>query len=134
VTGRCYARHRHEEFLRFLRLVARRYPRGQIHLVLDNYATHKHPEVQEWLHRHPRFHLHFTPTSASWMNQVECWFSILHRAAIRRGVFHNLAALRTAIQRFLDAWNDNRHPFTWVKTPDQILAHANRKVISGSLY
>jgi transposase len=134
VTGRCYARHRHEELLRFLRLVARRYPRGQIHLVLDNYATHKHPEVQQWLRRHPRFHLHFTPTSASWMNQVECWFSILHRAAIRRGVFHNLAALRTAIQRFLDAWNDNRHPFTWVKSPEQILAKANRQATSGSLY
>ncbi|MGA2873745.1 MAG: IS630 family transposase [Candidatus Dormibacteria bacterium] len=133
VTGRCYARHRHEEFLRFLQLVARRYPRGQIHFVLDNYATHKHPEVQEWLCRHPRFHLHFTPTSASWMNQVEGWFAILHRAAIRRGVFHNLAALRTAIERFLNAWNDNCHPFAWVKTPEQILAKANRQVSSGSV-
>ncbi|MGH7640619.1 MAG: IS630 family transposase [Candidatus Dormibacteria bacterium] len=134
VTGRCYAHHRHQEFLRFLRLVARSYPRGQIHLVLDNYATHKHPEVQLWLLRHPRFHLHFTPTSASWMNQVECWFSILHRQAIRRGVFQSLAALRLAIQRFLDAWNDQKHPFAWVKTPDQILARANRQAISGSLH
>ncbi len=134
VTGRCYARHRHQEFLRFLGLVARSYPRGQIHLVLDNYATHKHPEVRQWLLRHPRFHLHFTPTSASWMNQVECWFSILHRGAIRRGVFHNLAALRTAIQRFLDTWNDHKHPFTWVKTPDQILAKANRQAISSAVY
>lgn len=130
VTGRCYARHRHQDFLRFLRLVARTYPHGQVHLVLDNYATHKHPAVQEWLQHHPRFHLHFTPTSASWMNQVETWFSLLERKAIRRGVFHSVAALRTAIQRFLDAWNDQKHPFTWVKTPDQILAKANRQSIS----
>jgi transposase len=130
VTGRCYARHRHQDFLRFLRLVARTYSRGEIHLVLDNYGTHKHPAVQEWLRHHPRFHLHFTPTSASWMNQVETWFSLLERKAIRRGVFHSVAALRTAIQRFLDAWNDHKHPFTWVKTPDQILAKANHQPIS----
>ena len=87
VTGRTYARHRHEEFLRFLQSVARRYPRGQLHLVLDNYRTHKHPEVQAWLAHHPRFHLHFTPTSSSWLNQVETWFSLVHRKAIHRGVF-----------------------------------------------
>ncbi|MHB1939423.1 MAG: IS630 family transposase [Candidatus Dormibacteria bacterium] len=130
VTGRCYARHRHQDFLRFLRLVDRTYPRRQVHLVLDNYAPHKHPAVQEWLRHHPRFHLHFTPTSASWMNQVETWFSLLERKAIRRGVFHSVAALRTAIQRFLDAWNDHKHPSTWVKRPDQILAKTNHQPIS----
>jgi transposase len=130
VTGRCYMRHRHQDFLRFLRLLARTYPRGELHLVLDNYGTHKHPEVQLWLRHHRRFHLHFTPTSASWMNQVETWFSLLERKAIRRGVFQSVAALRNAIQRFLAAWNDQKHPFSWVKTPDQILAKANRKVIS----
>ncbi|MGH7667059.1 MAG: transposase, partial [Candidatus Dormibacteria bacterium] len=99
---------------------------------LDNYGTHKHPAVREWLRHHPRFHLHFTPTSASWMNQVETWFSLLERKAIRRGVFHSVAALRNAIQRFLDAWNDHKHPFSWVKTPEQILSKAKQKPISGT--
>ena len=85
LTGRTYSRHRHEEFLRFLKVIAARYPRVEIHLVLDNYRTHKHPVVQAWLAENQRFHLHFTPTSASWMNQVETWFSILHRKAIQRG-------------------------------------------------
>jgi transposase len=134
VTGRTYARHRHQEFLKFLQLVAKRYPRGQVHLVLDNYRTHKHPEVNAWLARHPRFHLHFTPTSASWLNQVETWFSIVHRKAIRRGVFRSVAHLTAAIQRFLDAWNSNCHPFTWVKTADQLLARTNPKAISGSVH
>jgi transposase len=131
VTGRTYARHRHQEFLKFLQLVARRYPRGQLHLVLDNYRTHKHPEVQAWLAHHPRFHLHFTPTSSSWLNQVETWFSIVHRKAIRRGVFRSVAHLKDAIQRFLDAWNERKHPFAWVKTADQVLRPYNQKLISG---
>jgi transposase len=134
VTGRCYARHRHQEFLRFLELVAERYPRTHVHLVLDNYRTHKHPEVVAWLARHRRFHLHFTPTSASWMNQVETWFSILHRKTIRRGVFRSVGSLKDAVHRFLDAWNDNKHPFVWVKTPDQILAKAKPKAISASMH
>lgn len=134
VTGRTYARHRHQEFLRFLQLVAKRYPRGEVHLVLDNYRTHKHPEVQAWLAHHPRFKLHFTPTSASWLNQVETWFSIVHRKAIRRGVFRSVAHLKDAIQRFLDAWNRNCHPFAWVKTADQILGPSNPKAISGSVH
>ena len=134
VTGRCYARHRHQEFLRFLQLLAKRYPRGELHLVVDNYRTHKRPEVVEWLARHPRFHLHFTPTHASWMNQVETWFSLIERRAIRPGVFRSVATLRAAIERFLNAWNDNCHPFVWVKTPDQILAKAKRKAISESVH
>lgn len=134
VTGRCYARHRHQEFLKFLQLVATRYPRGHLHLVLDNYRTHKHPEVVAWLERHPRFHLHFTPTSASWLNQVETWFSIVHRKAIHRGVFRSVAHLKDAIQRFLDAWNDAKHPFSWVKTADEILERAKPKAISGAAH
>lgn len=134
VTGRTYARHRHQEFLKFLQLVAKRYPHGEVHLVLDNYRTHKHPEVNAWLAHHPRFKLHFTPTSASWLNQVETWFSIVHRKAIRRGVFRSVAHLKDAIQRFLDAWNAKCHPFAWVKTADQILSRPNPKAISVSVH
>jgi len=134
VTGRTYARHRHEEFLRFLQLVARRYPRGQLHLVLDNYRTHKHPEVQAWLAHHPRFHLHFTPTSSSWLNQVETWFSLVRRKAIHRGVFRSVAHLKDAIQRFLDAWNDRKHPFVWVKSATAVLRSYNREAISGAVH
>jgi len=132
VTGRCYASHRHQEFLRFLKLIARTYRRGQIHLVLDNYHTHKHPKVEEWLGQHPRFRLHFTPTSASWMNQVESWFSLLQRRAIRRGVFRSVGVLRAAIERFLAAWNADAFPFAWLKTPEQILAKANRQPFYAS--
>ena len=132
VTGHCTLRHRHQEFLDFLRLLARTYPRQELHLVLDNYGTHKHPAVKRWLARHPRFHLHYTPTSASWMNQVETWFSLLHRRALRRGVFRNLGSLVTAIHRFMEAWNENCRPFAWVKTADVILAKANRQVISAA--
>src|SRR5450759_163894 len=128
VTGRCYARHRHQEFLRFLELINTRYPGIELHLVLDNYRTHKHPEVRDWLAHHQRFHLHFTPTSASWMNQVETWFSIVHRKAVRRGVFRSVAHLKDAIERFLAAWNVNKHPFAWVKSADEILPTPNRKL------
>lgn len=134
VTGRCYAAHRHQEFLRFLNLIHRTYRPGQIHLVVDNYTTHKHPQVRRWLARHPRFHLHFTPTSASWMNQVETWFSILTRNAIRRGSFTSVAVLTAAIQRFIEEWNDHCEPFAWVKTPEEVLAKAIRKANSGSLH
>ena len=130
VTGRCYPRRRHQDFLRFLPLLARTYLRGVIHWVLDNYSTHKHWEGEEWLWHRPRFHLHLTPARASWMNQGETWVSLLERKAIRRGVFRSVFALRDAIRRFLDAWNDAKHPSTWVKTPKQILAPANPKSIS----
>src|SRR5487761_7235 len=134
VTGRCYARHRHEEFLTFLQLVAKRYPKIEIHMVLDNYRTHKHPVVREWLEANPRFHLHFTPTSASWMNQVETWFSILQRKTIRRGVFRSVGSLQSAVHRFIDAWNDHKKPFAWVRTSDEILAKAIPKAISAGLH
>jgi hypothetical protein len=90
--------------------------------------------VQAWLHTHPRIYLHFTPISASWMNQVETWFSIVHRKAIRRGVFRSVPHLKDAIQRFIDNWNARRHPFVRVKTADEILTHANQKAISAAVH
>ena len=132
VTGHCTLRHRHQEFLEFLRRLERTYPKQELHLVLDNYATHKHPTVRRWLAGHPHFHLHFTPTSASWMNQVETWFSLLHRHALRRGVFRSLGSLVSAIHAFMAAWNENRRPFAWIKSADQILAKADRQAISAA--
>jgi transposase len=127
VTNQTADRHRAVEFLDFLNLLARTYPRREIHMVLDNVSTHKTPEVDHWLGRHKRFHFHFTPTSASWMNQVETWFGILSRQAIRRGSFEGIRALIGAIERFTREWNTGASPFKWVKTPDQILAKAIRK-------
>jgi transposase len=123
VTDACYPRHRHEEFLRFLRHVAKAYPRVRLHLVVDNYATHSHPAVRAWLARHPRITLHFTPTSGSWMNMVEVFFSIITRQAIRRGSFTSVKDLITAIENFIEGWNDRCHPFTWTKTADELLPH-----------
>jgi len=124
VTEACYGQHRHEEFLAFLRKVARAYPRRELHVVVDNYATHKHPDVEAWLGKHRRITLHFTPTSASWLNLVEVFFSIISRQAIRRGSFASVKDLIGAIRRFIDGWNDRCHPFTWTKDPDEILCHA----------
>jgi transposase len=124
VTDACYPRHRHEEFLKFLRQVARAYPRRELHIVVDNYATHKHPAVQAWLARNPRVTLHFTPTSGSWLNMVEIFFGIITRQAIRRGTFTSVKDLITAIENFIDGWNDRCHPFTWTKTADQLLPHS----------
>jgi transposase len=109
VIGQCLPRHRHVEFLTFLRTIDRQVPKSlQIHLILDNYATHKHPNVQAWLAKHPRFHLHFTPTSSSWLNQIEIFFSMLTAKAIRRGVFASVPALIAAIDAYLAA--TNTHP------------------------
>ena len=121
VTGACYPRHRHEEFLQFLRQVARAYPRRKLHIVCDNYGTHNHPDVRAWLARHPRITLHFTPASGSWLNLVEVFFSIITRQAIRRGSFTSVKDLIAAIENFIDGWNDRCHPFTWTKTADEIL-------------
>ena len=121
VTDQCYPRHRHEEFLAFLKLVARAYPRRELHVVVDNYAAHKHPAVRAWLARHPRVRLHFTPTSASWLNLVEVFFAITTRQALRRGDFSSVVELVAAIGRFVDAWNERCQPFRWVKDADQIL-------------
>jgi transposase len=130
VTARCQPRHRNQEFLVFLRQVARAYPEGELHLVMDNYAAHKHPNVKQWLAANPRVRVHFTPTHASWMNLVEVWFSIAERQAIHRGSYRSVRELTTAIRAFIDGWNDRAHPFTWTKTADHILAKANRPINS----
>lgn len=124
VTDACYPRHRHEEFLKFLKLVAKAYPRKKLHIVLDNYATHKHPDVQAWLTRNPRITLHFTPTSGSWLNMVEIFFGIITRQAIRRGTFTSVKDLVAAIGTYIDGWNERCQPFIWTKTADEILTKA----------
>jgi transposase len=124
VTDRCYSQHTNVEFLAFLKQVARAYPRVPLHVVCDNYATHKHPNVKAWLAKHPRVQLHFTPTSGSWLNMVEIFFGIITRQAIRRGTFHNVKDLETAIGTYIDGWNERAHPFTWTKGADAIIAHA----------
>jgi transposase len=121
VTDACYPRHRHEEFLKFLRQVTAAYPRRPLHIVCDNYGTHTHPTVKAWLAKHPRVTLHFTPTSGSWLNMVEIFFSIITRQAIRRGSFTSVKDLIAAIENFIDGWNDRCHPFTWTKTADELL-------------
>ena len=127
VIGQCLPRHRHVEFLTFLRTIDRQVPKDlQIHLILDNYATHKHPNVQAWLAKHPRFQLHFTPTSSSWLNQIEIFFSKLTAKAIRRGVFGSVPDLIEAIDTYLAATNTNPKPFTWTKTTEQILEKVQR--------
>jgi transposase len=124
VTDACYPRHRHTEFLRFLKQVAKTYPRVELHIVADNYATHKHPAVQAWLTRNPRITMHFTPTSGSWLNMVEIFFAIITRQAIRRGTFTSVKDLTSAIRRFIDGWNDRCQPFAWTKTADEIIPKA----------
>jgi transposase len=132
VTAACKARHRHQEFLAFLRQVARAYPTGELHLVMDNYAAHKHPAVRTWLAANPRVVVHFTPTHASWMNLVEVWFSIIERQAIHRGSFGSVRDLNANIRAFITGWNDRAHPFTWTKPADEILKNANRKKTSDA--
>ena len=131
VTDACYDRHGKAEFLDFLKKVARAYPRRQLHVVVDNYHTHKHPEVAAWLAKNPRVTLHFTPTSGSWLNLVEVFFGIITRQAIRRGTFTSVKELVTAISRFIDGWNDRCHPFTWTKTADEILPHTPGRPTHG---
>ena len=132
VIGRCMQRHRHSEFIRFLNAVEREVPAGKvIHTVLDNYATHKHPKVLAWLARHPRWTLHFTPTSASWLNAVENFFSKMTRQRIRRGVFRSIADLQAAINAYLAEHNDNPKPFAWTKSVDAILAKLDRLPVSS---
>ena len=122
VTGHCLPRHRHQEFLRFLKQVARGYPDVELHLVMDNYAAHKRVEVRDWLAANPRIHVHFTPTSGSWLNLVEVWFGIIERQAIHRGTFRSVPELNKAIRAFIDCWNERAHPFTWTKTAEQVLS------------
>ena len=116
VHGRCFKRHTHLEFIAFLESLARRYPRRNLHLLCDNYGTHKHPAARQWLAAHARFHLHFTPTSASWLNLVERWFALITGQAIRRGSFDSVRRLERAIMRWLAVWNENAQPFHWTKS------------------
>ncbi len=131
ITAACQPRHRHQEFLRFLKQVARAYPDDgtgcELHLVMDNYAAHKRVEIRDWLAANPRVRVHFTPTSASWMNLVEVWFGIIERQAIHRGSYRSVRDLNAKIRAFITGWNDRCHPFVWTKTADQILTKANRQ-------
>ena len=132
-------KHRHQEFLAFLRQIERTY-RGavdeygepvELHLVMDNYAAHKHANVKAWLADHPRFKVHFTPTHASWMNLVEVWFGLVERQAVRRGVFKSVPDLNAKLRAYIEGWNKRAHPFVWTKTAEDILKKANRSTTSN---
>jgi len=127
VVGQCYARHRHQEFLKFLNRLDVEFPgEVQLHVVMDNYGTHKHPRVQRWLERHPRFVPHFVPTSSSWLNLVERWFGELTGKRVRRGAFTSVDDLIQAIDEFMAAWNQDPKPFVWTATVDSIIAKLKR--------
>lgn len=127
VVGQCYARHRHQEFLKFLQRLDQEFPGAvPLHLVMDNYGTHKHPRVQRWLQRHPRFVPHFIPTSSSWLNLVERWFGELTGKRIRRGVFVSVDDLKEAIEEFLRSWNRDPKPFIWTATIESIVQKLSR--------
>ena len=122
VMGTCMPRHRHQEFLKFLRLIDQQTPKDlELHLIADNYATHKHPKVQEWLAKHPRFHMHFIPTSSSWLNAIEGFFAKLTEQQLRRGIFRSVLELIQAINAYLEHSNENPKPFIWKKSADEIL-------------
>lgn len=127
VIGQCYARHRHQEFLKFLQRLDGEFPAPvALHLILDNYGTHGHPKVKDWLAKHPRFVLHFIPTSASWLNLVERWFAELSQKAVRRRAFRSVAELQEAIAEFTAAWNVNPAPFVWTASVEKIMEKFNR--------
>lgn len=137
VITQCKPRHRHQEFLAFLRHVEASVPADlEVHLICDNYATHKHPKVRAWLARRPRFHVHFTPTYSSWLNQVERWFALITNQAIRRGSFESVTDLKRKINEFVEHYNQHPVPFVWTATADSILAKLERlcKVISGTAH
>jgi len=135
VIGQCQARHRHQEFLKFLRRIEKEFPRRDLHLILDNYGTHKHPKVRDWLAKRPRFVLHFTPNSASWLNLVERWFRELTDKRIRRGVFHSVDELNTAIEAYINGHNQDPKPFVWSATADQIIRKVSKcKTILETLH
>lgn len=127
IIGRCMQRHRHQEFIRFLNTLEADIAAGKmVHVILDNYATHKHPKVRAWLGRHPRFFFHYIPTSASWLNAVEGFFAKLTKRRLKRGVFRSLVDLQAAIKRFLAEANENPRPFVWTADPDRIIAAVRR--------
>ena len=127
LIGTCMPRHRHQEWIKFLkRLDAEIPPELTLHLIVDNYRTHKHEKVQRWLKRHPRFHVHFIPTSSSWLNLIERWFRELTDKRIRRGVFRSVPCLEAAILEFLDHWNEHPKPFIWTAKAEDILEKVAR--------
>jgi transposase len=127
VIGQCYARHRHQEFLKFLKRLDAEFPIGMnLHLIMDNYGTHKHPKVRDWLERHPRFVPHFVPTSSSWLNLIERWFGELTGKRIRRGVFASVKDLIASIEDYLATWNENPKPFIWTATVESIVEKLSR--------
>ena len=127
VIGRCMPRHRHQEFIRFLRTIAAQTPAGlDLHPIVGNHGTHKHPEAVRWLERHPRFHLHFAPTSCSWLNLVERFFAEITRKRLRRGVFRSVTELEIAIHRYLADHNERAKPFVWTADPAAILEKVRR--------
>jgi len=127
VIGQNMQRHRHQEFIRFLNAIDAKVPAGKmVHVVLDNYAAHKHPKVLQWLARHERFIFHFTPTSCSWLNAIEGFFATLTKRRLKRGVFRSVVDLQAAINRFLEEHNENSNPFTWTADPDKIIAAVRR--------
>ncbi len=127
VIGTCMPQHRHQEWIKFLKLVDAQTPASlDLHLIVDNYATHKHPKVRSWLRRHPRFHMHFIPTSSSWLNMVERWFRNLTQQRIRRGVFHSVNELVEAIAGYIKRHNRDPRPFVWTATPERIIAKFRR--------
>ena len=136
VIGSCYPRHRNIEFLKFLRRINRETPKKlDLHLILDNYGTHTHPNVKKWLEKHTRFHLHFTPTSSSWVNLIERWFAEITRKRIRRGVFKSVPDLIAAIDDFIEGHNENPKTFVWTKKVNQILDKINRcKAVMETLH
>lgn len=137
VIGQCKSRHRHQEFLSFLRHVERNVPRElDVHLIIDNYSAHKHPKVRAWFAKRPRFHVHFTPTYASWINQVERWFGLITQQAIRRDSFKTVNELTRRIERYIDEYNRHACPFQWTATADSILAKVERlsKLICGTAH
>jgi len=127
VIGSCMDKHRHEEFLKFMRTVDKEVPKGlAVHMILDNYATHKHPAVKAWMKAHPRFQLHFTPTSSSWLNLVERWFRELTGKALRRGVFHSVPDLIASIEEYMKVHNNEPKPLVWTATAESILTKVRR--------
>ena len=127
LIGRCMARHRHQEFIRFLNAIEAAVPAGKVvHVILDHYGTHKHPKVRAWLARHPRFAFHFTPTSCSWLNAIETFFAKLTRRRLKRGVFRSIVDLQAAINRFIEAHNHDPKPFVWTADPNRILESVRR--------
>jgi len=135
VLTQCKGRHRHQEFLQFLRHIDSNVPEDlEVHLVIDNYAAHKHPKVRRWLAARPRYHVHYTPTYASWLNQVEIWFSIITQRAIRRGTFRSVNDLVANIEHFVRNYNKNSRPFVWTATADSILEKIQRlcEAIAGT--